>query len=170
MVAMPVVASDATDVTVTGGTLTITADPTVPNFTGVTLNGTAQTTTATLTTFEVNDARGSGAGWNVTVQGTQFKEHDGTIYVVSGKTLAVGSLSMAEPTVAQDGTTSASPSITSGPYTIDDASAVKIASAATDTGMGKYDFSSTTFTLSIPAKTYATTYRSDVTVSVTTGP
>lgn len=164
-------AADATDVTVTGAAnVVITADPTVPNFGGVTLDGVAKSTTATMTAFEVNDSRGTGAGWNVTVQATRFAEHNGTIYAVGGKQLALNSLSMAAPTVAQDGTTSASPTLTSGPYTVDTGSAVKIASAAADTGMGKYDFSSSLLTLSIPSSAYAKTYRSDVTVSVVSGP
>jgi hypothetical protein len=172
------IAADATGVTVTGGTLSITVDPVVGDFTGVTLDGTAKTTTATFAGFEVNDARGSGAGWNVTVQGTQFAEYDSTLnagaggLVTGGKTLAPNSLSLAVPTVAPDGTTSTRPAITDGPYTIDAASAVKIASAAADTGMGKYDFTqaATPLTLSIPSTAYAKTYRSTVTVSTVTGP
>jgi hypothetical protein len=171
-------AADAADVTVTGGSLGITVDPTVGNFAGVTLDGTAKSTTASFDGFEVNDARGTGAGWNVTVQATQFAEWDSTLnagaggYVTSGKTLALNSLSLAAPTVAADGTTSAAPSITAGPYNVDAGSAVKIASAAVDAGMGKYDFTqaATPLTLSIPSSAYAKTYRSTVTVSTVTGP
>lgn len=171
-------AADDANVTVTGGTLGITVAPTVGDFAGVTLDGTAKTTTASFDNFEVNDARGTGAGWNVTVQATQFAEWDSTLnagaggYVPGGKTLAQNSLSMAAPTVAADSTTSAVPSITVGPYNVDAASAVKIASAAADTGMGKYDFTQagTPLTLSIPTSAYAKTYRSTLTVSTVTGP
>jgi WxL domain surface cell wall-binding len=165
-------AVDDTNVVVTGGSLSISA-PAVGNLTGVTLDGTAKTTTATFAAFSATDARGSGAGWNVTVQATQFAEHNGTIYVASGATLPTSSLSMLAPTVAKsDGTSSAVPSITAGPYAIDAASAVKIASAAADgTGMGSYSFTQGgSLTLSVPASAYAKTYRSDVTVSVVTGP
>jgi hypothetical protein len=162
--------ADPTDVTVTGGALSIT-NPAAGNFTGVTLDGTAQTTTASLATFEANDSRGTGAGWNVTVQGSQFAEHNGTSYVESGKTLPTSSLTMPAPTVTADGTSSDAPSIQSGaPWAIDVGSAVKIASAAADTGMGKYDFGAVTLSLGVPASAYAKTYRSDVTVSAVSGP
>lgn len=157
------------DATVTGGTLSMVA-PTAANFTAVVLNGTAQTTTAALSTLSVSDDTGTGAGWKVSAQATQFAEHDGTAYVTSGKTLATGSLTLSAPTVAANGTTSTAPTITAGPYTIDSGAAVKIASAAVDTGMGAYDFSATTMTLSIPASAYAKTYRSDVTVTVASTP
>ena len=162
----------ASDVAVSGGSLAFTATPAAADFTAVTLDGTAQTTTAAVEAFEVNDARGTGDGWNVTVQASQMTEWDtaGGAYVASGKTLPTSSLAMSAPTVAADGTTSTAPSVTAGPYTIDSGSAVKVASAAGDTGMGKFDFSATTLTLSVPASAYAKTYRSDVTVSLNTGP
>lgn len=163
--------ADDTNVTVTGGLLDITTPPAVDNFAPVTLNGTAQTTPATLGGFQVNDATGSGDGWKVTVQADQFTEHDGTDYVPSGRTLDTSSLIMAAPAVALAGdTTSPAPEITAGEYPIDAGSAVTIASAATGTGMGMYDFTESALTLSIPTDTYANTYRSTVTVSAVTGP
>ncbi len=162
-------AVDDANVTVTGGSLAGTA-ATADDFTAVALDGTAQTTTGVLSAFSVTDATGTGAGWNVSIQGTQFKEHDGLAYVASGKMLDTDSLSLSAPTVSAIGTTSTAPVITAGPYVIDGVTAVKIASAATDTGMGTYDFSSSTMTVSIPASAYAKTYRSDVTVSVVSAP
>ena len=153
----------ATSVVLTGGTLNITA-PSVGNFTGVTLNGTAQTTSATMGTFSVVDSRGTGVGWNVTVQATQF--------TATGHTLPMGSISMPAPTVAKtDATSGGTPSINSGPYLIDSASAIKIATAAADgTGMGSYQFTPSSLTLSVGANAYAGNYTSTVTVSVVTGP
>lgn len=162
-------ASDDTNVTVSAGSLGLTAHPTAPDFGGVTLDGTAKTDTSTLSVFEANDSRGTGEGWNVTIAGSQFAEHDGANYVTGGTTLATNSLSMAAPTVTADGTDSPVPTMTAGPYTIDGVS-VKIASAAADTGMGTYDFSTAGLTLAIPADTYANAYRSDLTVTLATGP
>lgn len=176
------VAADSSDVTVTGASDLGITNPAAGNFTGVTLDGTVKTTYATLDNFTATDARGTGAGWNVTVQGTQFAEHNGTAYVASGKTLPTSSLQMAGVTITKaDSTSSAIPTATSGPYTLDGGSAVKIASAAADgTGMGSYTFTqgdldsgtsgSQALKLTVPASAYAKTYRSDVTVSIVSGP
>ncbi len=167
------VAATSTDATLTGGTLTATT-PSTANFTGVTLNGSAQSTPAAVGAFSVSDATGSGAGWKVTAQGTQFKEYAAGVYVTSGKTLPVSSLKLTAPTVGPAaGTTSASPSVAAGPTTIDSGGtggAVSIASAALNTGMGTYNFTATTMTLSVPASAYAATYRSDVTITVASTP
>jgi hypothetical protein len=156
----------ATSVVLSAGTLTITT-PSVANFGGLTLNGAAQTTTAALGTFTVTDARGSGIGWNVTVQATQF--------TAGSHTLAMNSISMPAPTVAKaDATSGNVPTIATGPYLIDNATAVKISSAAVDAttgnGMGSYTYTPGNLTLSVPANAYAGTYTSTVTVSVVTGP
>lgn len=153
-------ASDGTTATVTGGSLSIT-NPAAADFAARSITGASQTTTAALATFSTSDLRGSGAGWHVTAGASRFTgvSHN----------LAVGSLSMSEPTVAANGTTSADPSIAAGPYTIDNG-AVQIASAATSAGMGTYDFSATTLTLALPADVFADAYASTVTVSVITAP
>jgi len=173
---LPAFAGDDTDVNVIAGSLAITT-PAAANFTSVTLDGTLKSTTAALAAFSVTDARGSGAGWHVTAQATQFAEWDSTLnsgaggYKVGGHTIPTSSLTMSAPTVAANGTTSPNPSIASGPYTLDSGSAFSIASADTDEGMGVYDVSTTTLTLSLPpATTYAAPYRSTVTISVITAP
>lgn len=163
------VAFAQTGVTVVGS-LTIT-NPAAADFPGITLNGTTQSVTAGLDGFTVDDARGTGEGWHVTAQATQFAEVNSSgVYVLLGKTLPASSLEMSAPTVAANGTTSPVPSITPGPYTLDGGSAVKIASAAVNTGMGSYDFTATTLTLTVPPRAYARTYRSDVTISVASAP
>jgi hypothetical protein len=85
--------------------------------------------------------------------------------------MLAGSLKMAAPTVnpAAD-VTSPKPSIASGPYTLDSGSPVKVASADVNEGMGKYDFSTSTLTLTVMQDAYATTYTSTVTVDVVSAP
>lgn len=153
-------AADGTTATVTGGSLSIT-NPLAADFAGRSITGVAQTTTAALDAFSVSDLRGSGAGWHTTAQASTFTgvSHN----------LAAGSLSMSQPTVAANGTTSPNPTIGTGPYTIDNG-AVSFASAALDAGMGTYDFSATTLTLALPANVFADVYASTVTVSVLTAP
>jgi hypothetical protein len=152
---------DSTSLVVTGGNLGITT-PAAGDFIGVSLDGTAQQTTASLAGFSVTDPRGTGSGWHVTAQATQFTG--------SSHNLAASSLTMSQPSVTPNGTTSPAPTVATGPYMIDVASAVQIASADTDQGMGQYDFGATTLTLTIPANTYADTYNSTVTISVVTAP
>jgi hypothetical protein len=156
----------ASSVVLTAGTLTINT-PTVGNFGGVTLNGTAQDTNASVGTFTVTDATGSGSGWNVTVQASQFATG-----APGNHTLPLSSISMTAPSVAKiDSSSGNAPSITADPYVIDSGSAVKISSAAADgTGMGSYTFGGTTLTLHVLANAYAGTYTSTVTVSVISGP
>ena len=158
---MSAFAQDGTTATVTGGSLSIT-DPLAADFAGRGITGVAQTTTAALAAFSVSDLTGSGAGWNVTAQAATFTG--------ASKSLAAGSLSLSQPTVASPDTTSADPTIATGPYTIDSGSAVSIASAAMDAGMGTYNFSATTMTLALPADVFADVYASTVTVSVITAP
>jgi hypothetical protein len=152
-------AADGTSATVTGGSLSVT-NAVADDFAGRSITGVAQTTTAPLGTFSVSDLTGSGAGWRVTAQATQF---DGAT------DLAVGSLSLSQPTVASPNTDSPDPTVAGGPYTIDNG-AVQVASAAVTNGMGVYDFAATTMTLSLPANVYADTYTSTVTISVVSGP
>lgn len=156
----PAFGADGTVAAVTGGSLSIT-NPLAADFAGRSVTGVAQTTTAALDAFSVSDLTGSGAGWHVTAQASTFTG--------VGHNLAVGSLSLSQPTVASPDTTSADPTVAAGPYVIDNG-AVAIASAALNTGMGEYDFSATTMTLALPADVYADEYASTVTISVITAP
>jgi hypothetical protein len=148
-----------TSATVTGGSLSLTgAAP--ANFAGKSITGVDQTTTAALATFSVSDLTGSGSGWHVTVEASQFTgDHD----------LAAGSLSMSQPTVASPDTTSPDPTVVTGPYIIDDG-AVSITSADTDEGMGTYNFGATTLTLALPADVFADDYASTLTVTIVSAP
>lgn len=164
-------AADPTNVTVTAAEITLGAIS-VGDFAAVTLDGTVNTTAATMAAFSVSDSRGSGAGWNVTIGATEFAEWNGTAYVVSGKTIGASRTSLGNATVAKiDDTSSTAPTMTAGAYTLDAGSAVKIASAAADgSGMGSYSITPGAVSLTVDADTYAANYRSDVTVSLTSGP
>jgi hypothetical protein len=185
-------AGGSTSFTTTAGTgLTVTgAAP--GTLSAVTLNGQVQTQYTTLGSFTAADSTGTGSGWNITFQATQFKcTYSGNAgdkcptAAQGGNSLPVGSLTMAPPTVACDAASScggqaATPTISISSNTgIDVASAVKVASAAANTGMGTYDFtpanvdatSGHNLKLVIPSWVYAgATYNSTLTVSIGTGP
>lgn len=122
--------------------------------------------------FSINDSRGSGAGWSVTIGATEFAEWDGSAYVASGKTIGASRTSLGNATIAKTDETSSTPAtMTAGDYTLDAGSAVKIASAdANGSGMGSYTITPGAVSLTVDADTYARNYRSDVTVSLTSGP
>src|SRR5207253_1216983 len=56
---------------ITAGSLAFVSTPASVGF-SVTLNGTDQTPTA-VSTFDIGDATGSGAGWNLTAASTTFR-------------------------------------------------------------------------------------------------
>lgn len=158
-----------TSVTVSAGTLHVTS-PAMNDFAVVLLSGTAQATAAPLEPFSVTDARGSGGGWTLTLQATPFREWDGTAYVPDGKALPLGSLSLGGLSVTADGTDSDAPNVIAGPYVLD-GQAVTVASASVGTGMGAFVFTPTgALRVTVPANAYARSYRSELSLSVTSGP
>ncbi|MGH9153018.1 MAG: hypothetical protein ACRD03_11610 [Acidimicrobiales bacterium] len=99
---------------------------------------------------------------------TQFREYDSGTgqYVSGGRTLPVGSLSMAAPSVDP---TSASVAVAAGPHSIDGAT-VKIVSAGSGTS-GTWQFThGGPLTLTVPASAHAVVYRSEISVAVASGP
>lgn len=169
LIASPARASSPAEVVVSGGTLGLSPAPAVRDFVVVTLDGTARTTTSSMDPFLVTDARGTGAGWKVTVQASRLRQWDGAVYVAGGWSLPMGSLAMPAPSVAARGTDSAPPAVTSGPYVIDGAT-VTVATAGEGTGMGSYAFTPGELVLAVPARAYASTYRSEIAISITSGP
>lgn len=158
-------ASATTTATVKPGFRTI-GDPTgTTSFDDVTITGLAQTTTATLGGFTVADLTGTGAGWQVSVEASQFKNVD------TGNTLTTGSLTMARPNAeAQEGVTSTAPSILPTGSSVIDNGPIEIASAAVDEGMGTYDFDPAGLTLSLPGDVKADTYTSTISLTLAVGP
>lgn len=142
----------------------------------VTLDGSRQIATTAWSIDDIIDARGTGTGWNLSLNLSQFKEFntvDGA-YVTDGKSLANSSLEVtAAPTVSQIDNTSSLPD-TVTPVTVgtalDTELSIKLLSASEGGGMGSFSVSDMGLTLTIPANAYATTYKSEATVTLNTAP
>jgi WxL domain surface cell wall-binding len=195
--ALALTSNDQTQFSVTGGSLSFSAAPAMPTLTAITLNGQAQTTNTTMTNFTVQDATGSGSGWNVTVNGNSntgkspvFKQYcpnatcgtdSGPGYVTGGQALPANSLTVNSTGAsfsAQNGSTGPAPTLQcSSACNVDSASAVKIGSAAVNAGMGTWGttgWSATSLALSTPStlKTLQTNevYRADLVWTLNSGP
>ena len=153
------------------GTLTATA--TVTGTAGISLNlpsspsvsstldGTDQTASYS-PVLGVVDARGTGAGWNLTISATDFS--DG-----AGHTLLPGTVTAAAQACHSGSScTAATSSGISYPLTIT-GTAAKLFNAAANTGLGKVDVTPT-IQVAIPGNAYAGTYTSTVTLAAATGP
>ncbi|HEY1457793.1 MAG TPA: WxL domain-containing protein [Solirubrobacteraceae bacterium] len=187
---------DKTQFSVTAGTLSFSTVPAMPTLSSITLNGAAQTTTTAMTNFGVADATGSGSGWNVTVAGqsgtgksASFAQYcpkatcgsDTEGYVASGATLAANSLTLASTGASftgQSGSTGTASTLQcASTCNVDSASAVKIASAAANAGMGTWltgSWGATSLSLATPTtlKALANTevYRVNLLWTLSTGP
>jgi hypothetical protein len=107
------------------------------------------------------DARGSGAGWNLTLSATTFS--DG-----AGHTLAPGSVSVVSSAcVAGNACTAATNSVTY-PITIS-GTAAKFFNASANTGLGKVNVTPSV-DVAIPGNAFAGTYTSTVTLAAVSGP
>jgi hypothetical protein len=189
--------NDTTSFSVTAGSLAFSTAPAMPTLSGITLNGQAQTTNTSMTNFAVDDATGSGSGWNVTVNGNSaggksavFKQYcpgatcgsdSGPGYVSGGLTLAANSLTVNSTGASfsgQNGTTGTAPTLQcSSACNVDSASAVKVASAASSAGMGTWattGWSGTSLALSTPSTLKALqtgeVYRVDLVWTLNSGP
>jgi len=175
-------AGGSSTLTITAGTSTISgAAP--GNFTA-TLTGSDQQVYSSLGTFTAADLSGTGNGWHVTFQATHFAcTSADTGCPAAGDTLPASSLLLGVPTVACHTGQSCSgraakPTISISSNTaLDSGSAVTLASAATGTGMGTYDFTpanisgaNTGLQTTVPSYAYATTYHTTLTVSLVSGP
>jgi len=166
--AVTVYAETAT-VTVNGGTLSVTpANVTLSN---VTLDGTDKTATSayTLNTWTAKDATGTGNGWNVTIEATDFTGSGHTIDISQTDQEFKIQIQDANITVIAGNTkpTSSVTSLTAIPTA--GGTPLKIVSAAVNTGMGNYNIPPA-FELEVPAETYAASYTSTITVAINSGP
>lgn len=169
IVALATVALAAT-AAATAGTMTATATvtgtagislslPSGPSF-SATLNGSDQTNPFS-PVLGVGDARGTGAGWNLTISATNFS--DG-----AGHSFAPGSVASAT-SACQTGSTCTTPtnSITY-PLTLT-GTAAKFFNAALNSGLGLVNVTPT-IDVVIPGNAYAGSYTSTFTLAAATGP
>lgn len=149
---------------------------TFADFAGITLNGQQQTTASTWSIGDIVDSRGTGEGWNLSLNLTQLKEYDtlGSAYVPAGHVIPTGSITVdTAPTITLvDGTSSPAGTITAVAVAtpLDTEVPVKLLSAEIDGGMGSYSIGDLTSTLAVRADAYAGTYKTDATVSLVSGP
>jgi hypothetical protein len=165
-------AATTASVTLHGGSLAfVNVTPTTTlSFPATTLNGTNQNVTATLV-FDVADATGSGAGWNVSATSTPFTSGSNSLPDTATTIQSAPSLVC---DILPIGCTLAS-TLIGYPYTLPAGSVppspTPIFDAAAGTGLGDQSFT-TTWRLAIPANAIAsaTPYTSTWTFSLGSGP
>jgi hypothetical protein len=157
-----------TSATLTGGSLNISTPLTAGTFTG-TLDGHGRVLEGNgFSGFSINDPRGSGVGWDVTMQATIFDNA-----TVAGKELVANSFTAPQFSVAKaDAGSSDVPGTLHAAATIDTGTTgvVMAACSANGQGMGTYDFSAaaSAWKLALTADEYAGTYSSTVTTTLAT--
>jgi hypothetical protein len=152
------------------GTLTATASVTgaagismaLPSGPSVsdTLDGTDQVV-AWSAVLGLVDARGTGAGWNLTMSSTTFS--DG-----SGHTLSPGTVASVSASCQGGNSCTAATNSISYPLTLS-STAAKFFNAAAASGMGKVNVTPSV-DVAIPGNAYAGTYSSTVTLAAVSGP
>ena len=187
---------DNAQFSVIGGLLRFSIPPSLPSLGPVTLTGRAQVANTMMPPFTIADATGTGAGWTLAIEGesgagrspvfAQYCPHtncgsDSEGYVQGGHRLPAGSLTLNSSAGAfegQLGTTGTAPDLRcSGGCDMDNASAVEIASAGEETGMGTWratGFGPTSLALATPSGLQALPaeelYRVNELWSLTSGP
>ena len=136
-------------------------------FTG-TLTGLNQVFT-TSNSIPVTDASGSGNGWNLTIAGSAFSSGGASPRTLSSTALQLTGVTAA---AATDSTATMPSNSISGTLTVplgSSATAAKFYNAAANSGMGSFTLTPS-YSLTIPASTFAANYSSTLTVSLVSGP
>ena len=152
--------TEVVSVTLTSGSLSLTTNPV--DFGTLELSGVDQTIDTTPLDWVGVDATGTGAGWHVTVSSTDLTTTGGTITVDNLK-LQLLDVNI----VAVAGNVKPVSQVTS--YQPLSGAALKILSAAVDTGMGPYIFPPD-FRLNVPVESVPGVYAAFLTVTVNSGP
>ena len=163
--------AETASVTISGGSLSVT--PANVTLSAVTLDGTDQTSTsaAASNSWTAVDARGTGAGWHLTIDSTDFTSGAKTIDISATDQEFKIQLLDANVTATAGNTkpTSSATSLTLIPTA--PAAALTFASAALNAGMGSYSVKPN-FELEIPAETFVSTgtYTATITLTAVTAP
>ena len=163
-------AGATTSVTLSGGSLAFSPSPSASDFAATLLTGAQQTIHTAFASWGVTDARGSGAGWHVTIQASRFTGS-------GSNTLPASSLVLTAPVVTPAGVNPAIPPVVQGAtFTLDSGSAVSVVhTAATGQGQGGWTMTQANaaggdLALSIPADAAAGSYTSNLTFTLADGP
>jgi len=164
-----VVYAETATVSVTAGTLTVDANDV--SLSAVVLDGSDKTATSASgsNSWAAEDARGTGVGWHLTIDATDFTDTGKAIDISSADQEFKIQLLDADIAVVSGNAkpTSSVTSLTAIPEA--PATALTFASAAVDEGMGSYTLGPS-FELEVPAETLAGSYSSTITVSAVSGP
>jgi hypothetical protein len=163
-----IASAESASVTITGGSLVST--PADVSLSGVTLDGTDKTATSTADNWDIADNRGTGAGYCVTIDSTDFSDGSHTldisqtdqefkIQILDGDTVCNAGDSTNMP-ASQVSTQTA---ITTNPTTLN------ILSTPTDEGMGNYTYYPD-LEQEVPAYSYAGSYTATITITANSGP
>ena len=159
--------AESASVAITGGSLVST--PADVTLSGVTLDGTDKTATSTADNWEISDNRGTGAGYCLTIDSTDFSDGSHTldiseidqefnIQILDGDTVC----NAGDSTNMPASQVSAQTAITTNPATLN------IMSAGTDEGMGNYTYYPD-YEQEVPAYSYAGSYTATITITANSG-
>lgn len=122
--------------TTPGGALNLQSPNAVSNFGTVNVDGTVKKINTNLDKVTIEDTRGTGEGWNLTVSASQFTQTTGVTPIkLPTNTLKLNGIS----SVNQIEGSSSLPNIMTGSPWIIDNGTIKIATAGTNVGMGKFE-------------------------------
>ena len=151
---------------VQGGSLSLTTTA-APSF-SATLDGTDQNKAYTLPST-VSDARGNGAGWNLTITSTQFSTGSGGSTLATNASTITGVANSCASGSTCTNPTNAVAYPVGVPAGATAPTAVKYFNAATGTGRGTFA-NTPSMNVFLPANADAGSYSSTLTISVVSGP
>jgi hypothetical protein len=160
--------AEAGSVTITGGSLSVIAQNVT--LSSVIMDGTDKTATSDFgsNTWTATDARGSGAGWNLTITATDFVNAE-------LKTIDIGAagsefqIQLTDDHIAVDSGNTKPTTNVSNLTDIPKLTPLNFMKADLTEGMGSYTLQPN-FLLKIPASTYTGSYSSTITIAAVTGP